>query len=32
MFHLQATEKQNTYGETSIGVNGQNESRIVNEG
>jgi hypothetical protein len=31
MFHLQATEKQNTYGETSIGTNGQNKNPIVNE-
>ncbi len=32
MFHLQATEKQNTYGETSIGANGRIEKNIVNEG
>jgi hypothetical protein len=32
MFHLQTAEKQYTYGETSIGMNGQNEKPVVNEG
>jgi hypothetical protein len=32
MFHLQTIGKQYTYGETSIGVNGQIEKCIVNEG
>ena len=31
MFHLQTTEKQYTYGETLIGMNGQYEKNTANE-
>jgi hypothetical protein len=32
MFHVQTAERQYTYGETSIGTNGQIENYTVNGG